>query len=671
MGESRSVPADLFFARGKENSFREQDVMGSTMKSEMSAFDILALVDEAQVLVGGFVDKIFRWRNRKDVLIRFYVKEEGRKELYYREGKWLYFTERSPKVPPQPDNFATHLRRVISNARVTAVNQKEFDRIIIIDLQKEEDYRLIIELFGDGNLVLVKGDKIVNSLLTREWKDRKVRPGAEYSFPPQRFDPKVEGFSSFKERVIESDSDVVRTVATSINLGGDYGEEVALRAGVDKKRGTNSLDDEQIRALYDALNGIIDQVSEHPSPRVVIGGDEMKDATPVPLVQYEDHDYEEYGSFSTALENLLDEVIEEPEEEEDEFLERLKRRKEQQENAIDRLIEESEQMSAKAEKLYTNYQSVAEFLGRMKEIAEGSTWEELERLAKEEEVISRIDPSEQEVVLLLSGEEIPLNYTKSLEENASLIYEGAKERIQKSRRAEEAMRDTERKIEKRRKGLLKKKRGEEREPTKRFWFETYKWFITSSNRLVLAGRDARTNDQVVKKHLELGDRYAHSDIHGAPSIVIKEGDGASEEELREACIFAVCHSKAWNSGIREGSAYWVLPDQVSKSPQSGEFVPRGAFIIRGKRNYFRHLPMQLAVGEIEYEGERKIMCSPVRTMRGWSDEYVVISPGRNERNETSSLLSERFNVPEEEISRILPPGNLEIVETSGIKVEKE
>jgi hypothetical protein len=120
----------------------------------------------------------------------------------------------------------------------------------------------------------------------------------------------------------------------------------------------------------------------------------------------------------------------------------------------------------------------------------------------------------------------------------------------------------------------------------------------------------------------------------------------------------------------EGSAYWVLPDQVSKTPEPGEFVPRGAFIIRGRRNYEYHVPVELAVGEVQHLGERKIMCGPRSSIEPVSTKFVVLVPGRTDRNKMSALLSRAFNVPEEEISRILPPGDVEAKEFMGVRLEE-
>jgi len=235
--------------------------------------------------------------------------------------------------------------------------------------------------------------------------------------------------------------------------------------------------------------------------------------------------------------------------------------------------------------------------------------------------------------------------------------------------AKNAIQETEARLAKRVKEGEKQKMAERHavRKTKEFWFERYKWFITSGGKMVLSGRDARSNDQLVKKHLKPADRYAHADIHGAPSVVVQEGESATDQDMEEACAFALSHSKAWMAGASEGTAYWVLPDQVSKMAQAGEFVPRGAFIIRGKRNYIYHLPLEMAIGEIDYQGTRKIMGAPPAAVADRSSRYVILRPGKADRSKVSAQLSRAFEVPEEEISRIMPPGNVEIVERKGIE----
>jgi len=65
-----------------------------------------------------------------------------------------------------------------------------------------------------------------------------------------------------------------------------------------------------------------------------------------------------------------------------------------------------------------------------------------------------------------------------------------------------------------------------------------------------------------------------------------------ETTLLEAAQFTVSYSVIWKSGQASGDAYWVLPEQVSKTPESGEYVAKGAFVIRGQRNFYKDVMLE-------------------------------------------------------------------------------
>ena len=190
---------------------------------------------------------------------------------------------------------------------------------------------------------------------------------------------------------------------------------------------------------------------------------------------------------------------------------------------------------------------------------------------------------------------------------------------------------------------------------------------------MVAGRDASSNDAVVKKYLKEGDRYAHADIHGAPSCVIKskgindENISISERTLQEACMFAASFSRAWNQ-FGEASAYWVLPEQVSKTPESGEFIPKGAFIIRGKRNYVRS-KLEVAVGLIALGEGEKLMGGPVSAISTRAvNGYAILIPGRTKKSMIAQTLAKAFHVSTEQVEKVLPPGECSIVKTIGFEL---
>jgi hypothetical protein len=147
--------------------------------------------------------------------------------------------------------------------------------------------------------------------------------------------------------------------------------------------------------------------------------------------------------------------------------------------------------------------------------------------------------------------------------------------------------------------------------------------------LVVGGKDATTNEILIKKHTETDDLVFHPDLQGAPFVVIKTlGKTPSEKTLFEAAQFAASHSKAWREGLTSLDVYWVKPEQVSKHPPSGEYLTKGAFMIRGTKEYLRKTPLEIAIGVINKDDEPNLIGGPPSAITSKSEKYVIIAPGK-------------------------------------------
>ena len=633
------------------------------MKKEMSSFDVRSVVNEMAILKDAHMDKIFQWGN--NVLLRINVQGQGKKDVFFKDKRWLYLPERKPETPTVPQSFATFLRKYLDNARIGDIYQAGFDRVVIMEVLKaDRDYKLIFEMFGGGNVLLVLDGKIMNCLIHKTMRDRSVRPGEDYIMPKRRFDPTSSPLEEFMEIMRSSTSDAVRTLATGINLGGQYAEETCAVAGIDKNTKIEELTDDDLKGLFESMRIVIDRMMKGDGAILYRSGDDIIDISPMEMSIYSAHTAERYDTTSKAIDAFITETERnEAEEYIDPEIVKLQKRISKQTETVEQYKEESDELKVKADTIYANYQQITELLNVLSEQSKKLTWDKLKEGALKIPFVPDIDPSKNKVIAEFDGIRIPLDYTEGIDSNASIIYQQSKDINERAKRAKEALDVSLDELAKKEAGLAKSKAAMANKvhPTKQFWFERYKWFIAPSGRLVIAGKDAHTNDNIVKKHLKEDDLYAHADLHGAPSTIIKKGKDAPEEDLREACIYALAQSKGWVAALTDGSAYWVYTDQVSKTPQAGEFVPRGAFIIRGKRNYEYHLPMELAVGEITYENTRKVMCAPLESMKRLSEKYFVIHPGRGKAGKTAALMAKELMVPEEEVSRILPPGDAEIV----------
>ncbi|KAF9769552.1 hypothetical protein IL306_013029 [Fusarium sp. DS 682] len=164
--------------------------------------------------------------------------------------------------------------------------------------------------------------------------------------------------------------------------------------------------------------------------------------------------------------------------------------------------------------------------------------------------------------------------------------------------ASRALKNAEQKITEDLKKGLKQEKALLQPIRKPMWFEKFIWFISSDGYLVIGGKDAQQNEMVYKKYLRKGDVYCHADLHGASSVIIKNNPKTPDAPIPPATLsqagsLAVCSSTAWDSKAGM-SAWWVNADQVSKSAPTGEFLPAGSFMIRGKKNFLP--PAQLLLG---------------------------------------------------------------------------
>ena len=359
---------------------------------------------------------------------------------------------------------------------------------------------------------------------------------------------------------------------------------------------------------------------------------------------------------------------------------KLKRQLLQQEETVKKLEKEIKLKKIVGDLIYLNYQEVEKLLNEITEILALKDKENKISEINKKEIAKKFDPLDNLLIVYLKNvegniSEIKLNFRKTVSENAEKAYDNNKKLRNKKKGAEKSILKTKEKIELATKKKLEEEKKEENRSVKKeklHWFEKYRWFISSEGNIIIGGKDAKTNERVVKKYLKDEDRYAHADIQGAPSIVIKNKGfndellDISEKTLEEACIFAAAYSKAWKQ-FAEAQSYWVLPEQVSKTAQSGEFIPKGAFIIRGKRNYYR-CKLEIAVGGINIEGEKKIMAGPIDAVKKRTNRYIVLEPGGIKKNDIARRIAKAFDVNIDIVNRVLPSGGVTVVETVGVDI---
>lgn len=685
-------------------------------KRELTAVDIAVLTGELAAITDAYVDKVYRY---DEDLFRFRMRhfDHGRVELLLQVGelKRLHLADPAnvPEAPGRPPQFAKMLRNRIGGAQLTAVHQYAFDRIVELEFDRPDSSTTIVaELFGDGNVVVLDANgQVIDSVRTVRLRSRTVAPGTSYEYPDAQHSPFAIPWEPFREEMRDSEADLVRTLATQLSLGGTYAEEVCARADVDGNRPVESATQSHLEALHRSLAEIERDIEAgEVDPRVYYEDDRRVDVVPFPLAQHADRDFETFGRFTDAVEDYFsnfthEEEFTDAEADLEEELARQRRMIEQQESAIDRFEEQAAETREAAESLYANYDVVDDVLDTIRSARKaGRSWGKIEETLTEAAeagndraaLIESID-GEMGTVTLTVGDHSPtLRVEQSVEQNATRLYETAKEIEDKRDGAKSALEDSRAELARLQASDPMEEPSEPDDaddPTdwtarasipvrkNEQWYEQFRWFHTSDNFLVIGGRNADENEALVKKYLEPGDRFVHTTAHGGPATILK-ATGPSErtrevdfpdQTLFEAAQFAVSYSSVWKSGQFGGDAYHVGPDQVSKTPESGETLEKGGFVIRGDREFIENVPVGVAVG-IKCEPETRVIGGPPEAIEPRAATSIRVEPGRFAQGDVANRMYRRFRetfadtafvrkvASPDKIQEFLPPGTSQIAD---------
>jgi len=615
------------------------------MKEQMTSVDVAAVVTELQHLIDAKLDKAYQWRD--EIRLRMQSKS-GRHDLVIEAGKRMYLTKYprpSPRIAP---SFSMLLRKHLTGGRVVAIEQYDFDRIVEIHVQRGDSKRVLVaELFSKGNVVLLdENRKIILPLKPMSFRDRKVRRGEQYEYPPSQMNPMEINKKELRTLFDESEKDVVRTLASGLNMGGMYAEEVCVRVGVEKSVPAKGLDEGRFESLYTTLHALFEPIRAGALKPHIVVAEEAIDVLPFELMRYETYEKRYFDTFNEALDEFFSaKEIRRVEEEgrgvKEAQLDTVRRTLKQQEEAVQRFREKEKECIQKAERLYAHYQHIDKVLRTIKGAREKDVpWGQI---ATMKGVLS-VDPSKGKVTIEVDGIPIALDVNLSIPQNAERYYLRAKEQKKKLEGAQKALEKSKKRlkeIEALKVEIRYEKAPQRRVRQRRRWYDAFRWFFSSDGFLVVGGRDADTNEEIVKKYMAPGDVFFHADVHGAPATIVKtEGKEVPETTLKEAAQFAISYSSVWRAGAYEGKCYWVRPEQVSKTPPSGEYLPKGSFVIRGRRNYM-DASARIAIG-IEINEETKVVGGPPSAIVKRAKYLVEVEPGDKTQNDVAKDISKMF-----------------------------
>jgi len=623
-------------------------------KDRFTSLDTLAVARELRALGHARVDKAFDLpEGGWSVTLR--AVGEGRRDLVLVPGRYAALLAEGPAHSDALSPFARELRRLLAGAALRSVREPRGERYLEIAFSRSDEPDetiLALEMFGTGNLTVARAGKILAVAVTRRWAHRLVRVGAPYLRPPEREDPWAVTRAGIEQELGGSRTDLASTLAARLSFGGPIAEELVARIGRAGSEPAAPAAAELAGPLHEALTALVAEVGEHPVGFRYARGPVVVDATPYRSRRWSDIEGVEETtrpSFSEPAFEYFRSLVPAPvpEDERRALAARrdLEHQLEQQRTAIETLGAQIAELQGKAEAIFAHYAEAETAVERSKEAPRsGPTFS-----------------------VRLGAQDVPLRSDVSPRESAQALYEESKRLAAKLAGAREALAESEARLAEPAARAASSGAARATAPAsegKPFWFERYRWFVSSEGVVVIAGRDASSNDLIVRRNLKDGDLYLHADLHGASSVIVKrppDGVPVTDVTLREAGQWAVAFSKAWRAGLASASAFWVTPDQVSKAAASGEFVPKGAWVIHGTKNVLRDLPLELAIGPVRYEAVERWTVAPPSAVRSRGTIRFLLVPGEERaRAEREVELSKELGLPRSRLQALLPAGGIEI-----------
>jgi len=628
----------------------------SPMASEqgMSGIDVRAMASELREKLPLWVDKVYQFDSRT-MAIRLNGENKAKYLVLIEAGRRIHVVRSIPEPPKNPPHFAMFLRKYLSGGKVLSIRQQGLNRVIIFEIGKgTTTYNLIIELFDEGNVILTDPSfTILKPLRHHRFKDREVIPGVPYV--TEAADPTVsaEAVATFLK---SDDRELVKALAIGCMLGGTYAEFICSRAGQDKSMPASQANPARIS---NSLQDVFRQIDQDRHPVIATKHCEPIDIWEGTVAATA------YPTFSEALETFYPLTKKERKATSRPKIEKTDRIRMHQEAAVrkfDRTIAQTEEI---VNSIYENYQTIAQIIATLDTASKSYSWQEIEKRIRETpspeaRKIITFYPAEAAVDVDI-GKRVKIFVHESLEQNAGRYHDLIKKFKRKKAGALTAMA-----------AFVPKKETKKRDfiPLKKLWYHRFRWFITSDGVVVLGGRDASQNEELVKKYMAGGDLFVHADVHGASVVLVK----GKTEHMDEVAQFAASYSGAWRSGHFSADVYTALPPQVSKTPEAGEFVTRGSFIVRGERTYYRNVPLSIGIG-LMIEPNAAVIGGPVSAIKDKVKFYVELKPGQYEPNDAAKkvlrILKEK--IPDDDVKALkgilntervaafTPPGGSDIV----------
>jgi predicted ribosome quality control (RQC) complex YloA/Tae2 family protein len=606
---------------------------------ELSGIELRYLVNEIQSRVisssssGYYVSNINAITKSSLFLRLHHPMHEDVMLVISTRGIWI--TRLKFKPVGENNNLERIAQKELERAKLELIEQAGSERIVSLKFrQLDGKVRIVVgEFFGNGNLIICDENMQIIAILNPiEVRHRTLSVGLRYAYPPAKgvdvFKITLDQMLSLKNEA--KNLDVLRWIGRNISMPKKFVEEVTKRAGVQVTKLAAQLSDHEVSKIYETVKNFVNDVStgNNHEPIVIMQNDKPQEALPIitqeaaaAAAENIKKNFKKVASYMDAVDEVLsNEILD---------IGRSSRTVElDREIAV--LEHDLEEQNKAKETVLQKAAAIRKLAKELMALSYRST-------DKIDEVLAAHSASivtEKGVKYMdVAGEQVEMH--PSLAKVSSMLFARAKEMERGNTSIEEARAKILAQIEKLRSETAAiHKKVIIKEQISKEWYERYRWFITTDGLLAIGGRDASSNSALIRKHLTEHDIVFHAEVHGSPFFIIKNAaafitaqEGKIDSSLQQVAQATISFSRAWRDGLSSADAYWVMPEQLKKGAPTGQFLPKGSFVIEGKRSYFKGVEIRLAIGLVQLNGRETLVCGPEEAIKKRSIFYAVLLQG--------------------------------------------
>ncbi len=301
----------------------------------MSNLEYSFLASELSKLVGKHLSKV---RKVSDNLYRVKI---GTSEIICEPGVRMHITKYIE--PAEKDRFVEKVEKELDNAKLLSVEQINNDRILAFNFNLGT---LIFEMFGKGNIILVRDETTITAIKNESWSDREIKSGKPYKYPRKP-----------SEELKPSDKYIIVSL-TKLPLGKDYALEALARTGIDEKTTGSKLSKKQLESLENEIS----KIRAEAKPFLFLENGKPAEFSLANLAQNSSLESKEMPSLSEAADEYYNSA-----ESPNEDVEKLQRRLDKQKERLEKMLEEEKELREKGDYIYEHYQEVELILNEAKQ----------------------------------------------------------------------------------------------------------------------------------------------------------------------------------------------------------------------------------------------------------------------------------------------------------------